>query len=120
MTDQERSSPLSQLAINSELRNRPIKQMIEEKDRIIAEKDAEIERLQIDYMHWNELKQSLGVKSAVEFFDVIYARDQRIAAMALLLDEAMAVFKAYVNVPEANALRERWAGLRSGLGHTQD
>jgi len=107
MNEQEQSALLSQMAINDGLRNKPIKQMLEEKDRIIAEKDAEIERLHIDYMRWDELKQSLGVKSAVEFFDVIYARDQ-------MLDEAMAVFKAYVNVPEANALRDRWERLKSG------
>jgi predicted component of type VI protein secretion system len=64
---------LRQMAINDGLRNKPIKQMLDEKDR-------------------------------------------QIAVMAQLLDEAMRVFKAYVNVPEANALRERWGKLKSELG----
>jgi hypothetical protein len=60
---------LRQAAINEGLRSKPIKQMLEEKDR-------------------------------------------QIAAMGLLIDDAMAVFKTYVNVPEANALRERWEKLK--------
>lgn len=33
--------------------------------------------------------------------------------MARLLDEAMEVFKAYLNVPEATALREKWERLKN-------
>ena len=37
--------------------------------------------------------------------------------MSALLDDAMKVFQAYVNVPEANAVRDRWMKLKSEREH---
>ena len=96
MTDQERSSLLSQMAINDGLRNKPIKQMLEEKE-------CEINRL-----------RSLLLEMKATMRQVDSEKDQRIVELTQMLDEAMAVFKAYVNVPEANALRDRWERLKSG------
>ena len=99
MTDQERSSLLSQMAINDGLRNKPIKQMLEEKE-------CEINRL-----------RSLLLEMKATMRQVDAEKDQRIVELTQMLDEAMAVFKAYVNVPEANALRDRWERLKSGWEH---
>jgi hypothetical protein len=40
---------------------------------------------------------------------------KRIDMMTTLLDDTMAVFKTYLNVPEANAVRDRWLELRNEL-----
>jgi len=93
MSDQNQSSLLRQLSINDGLRNKPIKKMLEEKDREIGQ--------------LADINQDLIVNNTANIC--------RIDEMARLLDDAMGVFKAYVNVPEANALRERWEQLKSEL-----
>lgn len=40
-------------------------------------------------------------------------KDREIQQLTRLLDEAMEVFKAYLNVPEATALREKWERLKN-------
>jgi hypothetical protein len=41
---------------------------------------------------------------------------KRINMMSGLLDDTMKVFQSYLNVPEANAVRERWLALKNELG----
>ena len=119
MTDQERSSLLSQMAINEGLRNKPIKQMLEEKDREIERLNrvSDAYRSQADtyertlYEVWKLVgDRTDNVLTSTR--ECLTAKDKNITEMAGLLNEAMAVFRAYVNVPEANALRDRWEKLK--------
>jgi len=49
--------------------------------------------------------------------DKALAKDkQRIAEMTAMMEEAMAIFDRYLNVPESVELRKRWEALKNELG----
>lgn len=96
MSDRTESDHLRQSALNAGLREagqKPIRQMIEEKDKEIYALKLNADGL---LRQWKEA-------------------DAEIARLQALLDEAMAVMGTYINVPEAAALRARWEKLKAPI-----
>lgn len=79
--------------------------------RIIAKKDERIAKLEADVNSLNNLLRQVGWGQGEIDSSATIAEESE--AKSALLDQAMKIFSAYLNVPESRALQERWEKLKN-------